>query len=336
MSAGARLLRDAGSPADTRLGPRSARTCRAGAGGRTSPGPAATSATTLGGRAGAARRPGGASRRGRETGWVKLVGDWTDRDTGDLSPCRPADVVARPSRWPTRRGPRDRALLGEQSLRDLAVAGPTGVEPPVASKPDHRGLRRAGHRHRPDPGQHRHLPQIVQPAVKFPDHHRHTLDLHARRYETVAAAREAGIPVLANGCRWLAPPPRGQRHRGGALAHVGFTDVGRRWTPPPGGADPAWVAGSEEGAEADLVVHPQDPREDLVVLAAPSLVVPRDAVAERSTTTAIADPRPPSRRAANAISRSVSAGQAVGALRASSVASSASMPRAALQAEPPR
>src|SRR5690349_15198147 len=27
-------------------------------------------------------------------GWVKLVGDWIDRDTGDLSPCWPADVLA--------------------------------------------------------------------------------------------------------------------------------------------------------------------------------------------------------------------------------------------------
>ena len=26
-------------------------------------------------------------------GWVKLVGDWIDRDTGDLSPCWPLDVL---------------------------------------------------------------------------------------------------------------------------------------------------------------------------------------------------------------------------------------------------
>ena len=35
------------------------------------------------------------------------------------------------------------------------------------------------------------FPAIAEPArEKFPDYHRHMLDLHARRYETVAAARE--------------------------------------------------------------------------------------------------------------------------------------------------
>jgi hypothetical protein len=29
----------------------------------------------------------------RGDGWVKLVGDWIDRDTGDLEPCWPLDQL---------------------------------------------------------------------------------------------------------------------------------------------------------------------------------------------------------------------------------------------------
>ena len=39
----------------------------------------------------------------RGDGWVKLVGDWIDRDAGDLSPLWPADVAAAASAVPPRR-----------------------------------------------------------------------------------------------------------------------------------------------------------------------------------------------------------------------------------------
>ena len=55
----------------------------------------------------------------------------------------------------------------------------------------------AGHRHRPDPGQHRHVPAASRAPRegKFPTYAAHLRDLHARRYETVAAAHDAGVPI---------------------------------------------------------------------------------------------------------------------------------------------
>ena len=59
------------------------------------------------------------------------------------------------------------------------------------------------------------------------------------------------------------------------LGHAGFTTSealdAACW------AARAWLGwpGLEEGDEADLVVYPEDPRDDLAVLAVPSLVVLR-------------------------------------------------------------
>ena len=62
-------------------------------------------------------------------GWVKLVGDWIDRDSGDLEPCWPADVLADAVAAAHEEGARVTAhCFGEQSLRDLAAAGTDCVE----------------------------------------------------------------------------------------------------------------------------------------------------------------------------------------------------------------
>ncbi|MGL5910824.1 MAG: amidohydrolase family protein, partial [Phycicoccus sp.] len=62
-------------------------------------------------------------------GWVKLVGDWIDRQAGDLTPCWPADVLADAVAAAHEEGARVTAhCFGEQSLRDLAAAGTDCVE----------------------------------------------------------------------------------------------------------------------------------------------------------------------------------------------------------------
>ena len=120
------------------------------------------------------------------------------------------------------------------------------------------------------------FPQLAgRPREKFPGWSAHMRDLHERRYDTVRAARDAGIPVYVG------------TDAGGSLAHgLVATEVararagrvhghprpcdGRRWAARTGSA-----ARAEEGAQADLVVYAADPREDLAALAAPSLVVLR-------------------------------------------------------------
>ncbi|GAA4401214.1 amidohydrolase family protein [Fodinibacter luteus] len=211
-------------------------------------------------------------------GWVKLVGDWIDRDTGDLSPCWPADVLVDAVAAAHEEGARVTAhCFGEQSLRDLAAAGTdcvehaTGLEPDTVASFAERGIAIVPTLVNIDT-----FPEIAAPArEKFPRYHRHMLDLHARRYETVAAARDAGIPVYVGTDAGGSLPHGLVATEAAHLAHAGFTTTevldaacwrARTWL--------GW-RGPEEGAEADLVLYPEDPREDLAVLAAPSLVVLR-------------------------------------------------------------
>ena len=67
------------------------------------------------------------ARRG--DGWVKLVGDWIDRDTGDLSPCWPREALATAIDAAHEEGARVTAhCFGEECLRDLATAGADCIE----------------------------------------------------------------------------------------------------------------------------------------------------------------------------------------------------------------
>ena len=214
-------------------------------------------------------------------GWVKLVGDWIDRDTGDLSPCWPADVLAQAVAAAHEEGARVTAhCFGEQSLRDLAAAGTDCVEHACGLEPDTiTAFAAQGIAIVPTLVNIDTFPRIVEPArEKFPGYHRHMLDLHERRFATIGAAHDAGVPVYVG------------TDAGGSLPHgLVATEVARLGraglTPTEALHAAAWGArawlgwpGIEEGEEADLVVYPQDPRADLAVLAAPSRVVLRGRV----------------------------------------------------------
>ncbi|CAM5723262.1 hypothetical protein SCANM63S_07590 [Streptomyces canarius] len=67
------------------------------------------------------------ARRG--DGWVKLVGDWIDRDLGDLAPCWPREAVEAAIAEAHRLGARVTAhCFAENSLRDLVEAGIDCIE----------------------------------------------------------------------------------------------------------------------------------------------------------------------------------------------------------------
>ena len=60
------------------------------------------------------------ARRG--DGWVKFVGDWIDRDTGDLAPCWPREALVEAVAAAHEEGARTTAhCFGEQSLHDLSL-----------------------------------------------------------------------------------------------------------------------------------------------------------------------------------------------------------------------
>lgn len=211
-------------------------------------------------------------------GWVKLVGDWIDRDRGDLAPCWPVDVLTEAIAAAHEEGARVTAhCFGEESLHDLAAAGTdciehaTGLTDETVASFARRGIAIVPTLVNIDT-----FPSIAASAeAKFPGYAAHMRDLHERRYATVAAAAEAGIPVFV-GTDAGGVLPHGlavdEMHE---LLRAGFSpsaalDAGiwatRDWLGRPG---------LVEGEDADLVVVAADPRTDLSVLREPQAVVLR-------------------------------------------------------------
>ncbi|WP_418956343.1 amidohydrolase family protein [Streptomyces tritici] len=214
------------------------------------------------------------ARRG--DGWVKLVGDWIDRGVGDLAACWPRGEVEAAIAEAHRLGARVTAhCFAEDSLRDLVEAGIDCVEHATGLTEDtiplfaERGVAI--------------VPTLVNIATfpklaaggeeKFPRWSAHMRRLHERRYDTVRSAYDAGVPVFVG------------TDAGGSLPHglvaAEVEELVKAGIPPlralsatTWGAR-AWLGrpGLDEGAPADLVVYDDDPRADVRALAGPRRVV---------------------------------------------------------------
>ncbi|WNI14982.1 amidohydrolase family protein [Actinacidiphila sp. ITFR-21] len=219
------------------------------------------------------------ARRG--DGWVKLVGDWIDRETGDLAACWPADALAEAIAAAHEEGARVTAhCFAEETLADLVAAGVDCVEHATGLTADTIPLF-AGHGVAI-------VPTLVNIATfprladggraRFPRWSDHILRLHGRRYDTVRDAYDAGIPVYAG------------TDAGGGLPHgliaAEVAELVKAGLPVLAALSAAtWGArawlGREalaEGAPADFVVYDEDPRADVRVLAAPRRIVLRGAI----------------------------------------------------------
>jgi imidazolonepropionase-like amidohydrolase len=214
------------------------------------------------------------ARRG--DGWVKLVGDWIDRGTGDLAPCWPADVLAAGVAAAHELGARVTVhQFGGDGVEDLLAAGVDGIEHGTGLRPDLLPrLAAAGVAVVPTLVNIATFPGIADRGeLKFPAYAAHMRALHARRYENVAALHDAGVPVFA-GTDAGSVLPHGlvvdELHElvAAGLSRTAALDAAtwaaRRWLGHPA---------LQEGASADLLVVGGDPRADLGVLRDPVVVL---------------------------------------------------------------
>jgi imidazolonepropionase-like amidohydrolase len=211
-------------------------------------------------------------------GWVKLVGDWIDRETGDLGTCWPVDVLTDAVAAAHEEGARVTAhCFGEQSLVDFAAAGTDCIEHATGLVDETIDTFAAqGIAIVPTLVNIDNFPKFADAGRgKFPTYADHMMDLYERRYETVARAHEAGIPI------YVGTDAGGQLPHGlvasevEALTRAGLSTLealdaatwgARAWLGRPGIA---------EGESADLVVYQEDPRQDVRALAAPHRIILR-------------------------------------------------------------
>ncbi len=219
------------------------------------------------------------ARRG--DGWVKLVGDWIDRDVGDLAPSFPRETVVAAVAAAHEEGARITAhCFGEESLHDFAAAGAdciehaTGLDAVTTTAFARQGIAIV-----PTLVNIATFPAIAEPArERFPRYHAHLLDLHRRRHATVAAAHEAGVPVYLGTDAGGSLPHGLVAQEALELAAAGMST--REVLSAATWGARAWLGrpGPEEGESADLVVYESDPREDQRVLAHPHVILLRGAV----------------------------------------------------------
>lgn len=216
------------------------------------------------------------ARRG--DGWVKLVGDWIDRDLGDLGPCWPREALNAGIARAHELGARVTAhVFGEDALPDLLGAGIDGIEHGTGLSDDLLDVMAArGVSMVPTLVNIANFPKFAaQGAARFPAYADHMMRLHERRYENVRRAVEAGVPVYAG-------TDAGGQLPHGLLAQEVLELVKAGMSGGEAVASASWDArvyllGStgrlDEGASADLAVYAEDPRVVPETLLSPQRVI---------------------------------------------------------------
>ena len=202
---------------------------------------------------------------GRGDGWVKLVGDWIDRAAGDLSPCWEAEDFVAAADAAHAAGARITThTFDEETLPLVLDAGfdclehATGLTGETIPRVAEAGIPVVTTLVNVDEFE----TYAAQGERKFPAYAAHMRRLRASRYERTRDAHDAGVQLLVG------------TDSGGVLGHgiihdeldelaaAGLTGTeileAATWAP----RRLLGVPGLEDGAPADLLVVPADPRID--------------------------------------------------------------------------
>lgn len=216
------------------------------------------------------------ARRG--DGWVKLVGDWIDRSIGDLAPLWSDAVLKEAIDTAHAHGARVTAhVFSDAAMPGLIKAGIDCIEhgtgltdDTIALMVEHKTVLVPTLINIVD-----NFPGIADAATRYPTYAAHMRELYARCPGRIAAAAEAGVPIYAGS------------DAGPMIAHGRIVDevealkgIGMSPTAALGAA--CWDArdwlgrpGLDHGASADLVCYAEDPRKGPAVLSQPDLVLLR-------------------------------------------------------------
>ncbi len=216
----------------------------------------------------------------RSDGWVKLVGDWIDRSVGDLAPLWSDDVVTAAVAAAHAEGVRVTAhVFGEDALPGLIKSGIDCIEHGTGLTEDTVAMMAVhGTALVPTLINIENFPDFADAAARYPVYASHMRDLYARCRQRIGAAHEAGVPIYAGS------------DAGGTMAHgliakevAALTGIGMTPTEALGAA--CWDArrwlgrpALVDGAPADLLCFTDDPRSGAAVLSRPDRVVLRGRV----------------------------------------------------------
>jgi imidazolonepropionase-like amidohydrolase len=215
----------------------------------------------------------------RGDGWVKLVGDWIERESGDLAPSWTRESLDAAMRTAHEHGARVTAhVFGEDALPDLIGSGidclehGTGLSTDLIDQMVANDVALV-----PTAKQLGNFPQYAEAGgAKFPAYADHMMRLFETRREVIGAAYEAGVQIYAG------------TDAGGVLPHgligeevLELSTYGLSAHDALGAASwraRTWLGLDDnlaEGTTADFVVFDSNPLDDLRVLARPKRIVLR-------------------------------------------------------------
>lgn len=217
-------------------------------------------------------------------GWVKLVGDWIDRDLGDIAPLWPfAELEAAIARAHELGARVTAHVFGEDALPDLIAAGIDCIEHGSGMSPEVIGVMAERHIALvPTLINIARFPEIAEKGHRFPKYADHMRSLHRTVYERVREAYEAGVPIYSG-------TDAGSEVVHGRIADEVLALRGAGLSAYDALGSASWRArdwlgvpdGLTEGSAANFVVYGADPFVDLTALRHPSYVVLRGAVFPR-------------------------------------------------------
>jgi imidazolonepropionase-like amidohydrolase len=223
-----------------------------------------------------------AAREARSSdGWIKLVGDWISREEGDLVPSFPMEAFSAAIEAAHANGAKVTAhCFGRDVLQGLLDAGIDCIEHGTGLSADQvEQMADAGVALVPTVQQTGKFPEIADSGrARFPSYAATMDDLHARRREVLLSAHEAGVAL------YVGSDGGGVARHGELMGEVeAMVELGLPAADVVAAVSwrgRAWLGwdGVVEGAPADFVVLDADPREDLSTLRRPVRVVLRGAV----------------------------------------------------------
>ncbi|GAC58968.1 peptidase M38 family protein [Gordonia hirsuta DSM 44140 = NBRC 16056] len=208
-------------------------------------------------------------------GWVKLVGDWIDREAGDLAPLWTRGQLEAAVAAAHESGARITAhVFGYDALPDIIAAGfdsiehGTGLTPDLIDQLVAKDIALV-----PTLIQVENFPGIADGADRFPAYQANMRKLYAHAQEVYGAAREAGVKVYAG------TDAGGFVQHGrivdeiAALTGIGLTPLAALGAASTAARDWLGVDGLVPGARADFLVLDADPAQSVDALRRPRHIV---------------------------------------------------------------
>ncbi|MBM7825675.1 imidazolonepropionase-like amidohydrolase [Arcanobacterium pluranimalium] len=214
----------------------------------------------------------------KANGWIKIVGDWINRDKGefsDLEPLWPRETIIAAVRAAHDLNTKVTVhTFAHETIDDLLDAGVDGIEHGTGMDWDQLvRAREQGVLITPTVNQISRFPEFAADAGKYPVYARRMLDMDARRREHLAMMVQAqthflmGSDTSADVDRRGLPTELCDAVRNGIPAHVVMDAASY------GGRRRLGLTSWEDGAVADFVVYDRDPEQDISAVLSPSYVL---------------------------------------------------------------